>query len=169
MAGMSTSTQQLREEHCGILAFQNLATGTVQTNDPSTASTALDLSSPTLTRKLCPDVTAPVQAPVSGDQAAPLARGLVTSDGRFQIVSDYDVSYLQECGTRLKQFLTYTCELYPCAPAANSRAVIWQSKPGRLTGVLLPSLKRFDVDVPAKVDPSAAGATMSETTPMSSR
>ena len=34
--------------------------------------------------------------------------------------------------------------------------IVWQSKPGRLSGVFLPSLKRFAISVPAAVGPQAA-------------
>jgi hypothetical protein len=151
-------TQEACSEHCGTVGFQDLATGAVQTDDPSAATAALDLNSPTLTRPLCAGVQAPMEGVLSGEGAPPLPRGLVAADGRFQIVSDYDVSYLQECGTHLKRFLTYACELYPCAPPFNSRAVVWESHPGRLTGVLLPSLTRFQIRIPVTIDPTAPSA-----------
>ncbi len=129
--------------HCATtFAYQNLATGGTAA-DPSGPSTAVDLDSPMLGRPLCAPVTNP---------------GSVSVDGKFAIATSPGGSYLDQCGSRRHEFLTYTsypgCAHAPCGPPFNSHLIVWESKPLRLSGIFLPSLQRFTIPVPAKVDPT---------------
>jgi hypothetical protein len=142
------------QDHCGgpSYAFQNLATGATGTPSIDNSSTTIDLDSQTLTRSLCKGVTVPPDS--NNERGSPS----VTVDGRFAIATSAGGSYLEQCGSRLHESLTYTS--YPgcwagfCAPPSNSHAIIWESAPLRLSGIFLPSRQRFTIPVPAKVDPA---------------
>ncbi len=141
-------------EHCGprIYVYQNLATGTTEA-DPSGPMTTVDLSSPTLRRTLCTPVTVP-----SDNLFTEHGLPSVSVEGRYAIATSQGGSYLEQCGSRLHEFLTYTsypgCAHGICAPPANSHVIVWESKPRRLSGIFLPSRQRFTIPVPAKVDPA---------------
>lgn len=146
-------------EHCEkTFAFQNLATGATAA-DPSGLRTALDLNSPSLGRAVCSPVTVPRTN--IGSEAYLAGWGSVTFDGRFVATSDGG-SYLERCGSRLHEFLTYTsypgCAHAACAPPFNSHVIVWESAPLRLSGIFLPSRQRFTIPVPAKVDPAPGGS-----------
>ena len=136
-------------EHCGpgTIVFENLLTGATAA-DPISRTVVPDLDSRTLARKLCKPVTVPTDT----SAYSPPVFGSVVSDDRFQIVTGDGGSYLEECGTELRRFLTFS------ATANSPHAIVWESRPGRVTGVFLPSLKRFTIAVPAKVDPSASSS-----------
>jgi hypothetical protein len=133
-------------EHCGPsdVVFENFLTSATPA-DPSSRTVVPDLDARTLSRKLCKPVTVPTRTLPN----SPPGFGSVVSDGRFQIATGDGGSYLEECGARLHRFLTFS------APASSPHAIVWESKPSHLTGVFLPSLKRFTIAVPANVDPSA--------------
>ena len=136
-------------EHCGPpdVVFENLFTGATAA-DPVSRSVVPDLDSRTLARRLCK----PVTVPAATSPYSPLGFGSVASDGRFQIATGDGGSYLEKCGVKLHRFLTFS-------PTASSpHAIVWESKPGLVTGVFLPSLKRFTIAVPEKVDPSASSS-----------
>jgi hypothetical protein len=131
-------------EHCDpVTSFQSLSTGAVEP-DPVSRTVVPDLDSPTLARRVCAPVTVPSSMPLDG-----VVWGSVQSDGRFQIAGGGGGSYLEQCGTTLHRFLTYLGCVF------NAHVVVWESKPGRLSGMFLPSLRRFTISVPLKVDPQS--------------
>jgi hypothetical protein len=136
-------------EHCTTsTSFQNLSTGQVL-SDPTSHTVVPDLDTPTLARTLCSPVTVPTQSPGNGLPGF----GSVKMDGRFAIGTGDGGDYLQECAVRLDRHLTFLGG----STAFNRHAVVWQSKPTRLTGLFLPSLTSFTIAIPPKVDPNAAG------------
>jgi len=89
--------------------------------------------------------------------------GSLSFDAGFAIASGTGGAYLERCGSRLHEFLTFTapasgdCPHLACAPVSNSREIIWQSASGRLSGIFLPNRQRFTIPVPENVDPLAGG------------
>jgi hypothetical protein len=147
------------DEHCSeIYSLENLSTGAIL-SDPTSATTAIDLDTASGGRRLCQPVTVPANGQGIEDGRPPF--GSVASAGRFQIATSEAGSFLEECGAPLHQFLTYTsypgCAHQTCSPPLSSHMIIWESKPGHLSGVFAPSLRRFTIAVPRTVDPQAAG------------
>lgn len=137
-------------EHCEkMFEFQNLATGETAT-DPTGPRTAVDLSSESLGRAVCAPVTVP-QTNI-GSEGYLAGWGSVTFDGRFAIATSDGGSYLEQCGSRLHEFLTFTsypgCAHAACAPPSNSHMIVWESKPLQLSGIFLPSRRRFKLAFP---------------------
>jgi hypothetical protein len=145
------------DDHCfPVSEFQNLQTG-AGLQDPSNVTTTVNLDSPALSEKVC----RPVKVPFAANFANPASWGSVTFDRRIAIVSGPGGVYLERCGSKLHEFLTYTtgfteCPEAGCPPPWNSHLIVWESAPGRLSGIFLPSLQRFTIHVPARVDPAAA-------------
>jgi hypothetical protein len=144
------------QEHCGPPAygFQNLATGDTA-SDPTTTHTMVDLDAASLQRHLCGGVTVPSWPyPYSYEGGVPS----VTVDGRFAVATSPGGSYLERCATKLHEFLTYTaypgCPHGACGPPVNSSEIVWESKPLQLSGIFLPSLRRFTITLPAMIDPT---------------
>lgn len=136
--------------------YQNLLTGATS-RDPSNLHTTIDLNSPNLALKVCSPLSVPRDdGNVEGTEVP--GWGTVVFDGRFAIATGRDGVYLERCGTRFRQFLTFTagsfCGHPGCPPAANAHAVVWQLAPGKLAGVLLPSLQKFVIRIPASIDPN---------------
>jgi hypothetical protein len=130
-------------EHCEPpILFQSLATGQL-VNDPTSSTVVPDMNSPTLAQHLCPSVTVPVITPGFSLPDS----GFVQMDGQFGIATGEAGTYLERCGSPLHQHLTFTP-----SPVFNSHLVLWQSKPGLLKGLFLPSLKPFTIAVPRTVD-----------------
>jgi hypothetical protein len=135
------------DEHCSPgVSFQNLATGEV-VNDPTSHTVVPDLDSSVLAQSLCSPVTVPTGSPLGLPFAAD-----VQIDGRFAIATGAAGTYLEECGEKLDQHLSYLTNVL-----FNHHVVLWESKPGRLQGLFLPSLKPFTITVPRGIDPGAAG------------
>jgi hypothetical protein len=133
------------------LVFQNIATGEVR-QDPTTATTITDLNSPSLARRLCTPLTTPYGAEYAGQEF----HGSVQFYGRFVIASSENngeqTAYLEHCGTKLHRLLTSANYVYSSSMppmSATTRAVIWQSAAGTLTGLFFPGLQRFTVKLPA--------------------
>lgn len=146
-------------EHCSpTYAFQNIRTG-VAVRDPSDSITTVDLNSAGLIEPVCSRVTVPYRPNVNDP---PPGWGSVTLDGRFAIVSGPGGVYLERCGSRVREFLTYTTSFTSCAeancpPPSNSHSIVWQSAPCRLSGVFLPDRRRFVIHVPARLGAEAPG------------
>jgi hypothetical protein len=132
--------------HCsGIYVFQNIQTGELR-GDPTNARTFADLNSPGLAHKTCPGVRV-MRTP------DPFSRswGSLTSYGQFALAIGTDgqangAAFLQRCGTRKRQLLGWIWPL-----ASNSRAIVWQAAPRRLTGLFLPSLQTFTISLPSAI------------------
>jgi hypothetical protein len=145
------------DEQCAeSYSLENLATGAV-VPDPTSATTAIDLDVASGGRRLCHPVTVPPNAQDIEGGRTPF--GSVASAGRFQIATSNAGSFLDQCGVALHQFLTYTsypgCAHQTCSPPVSPHMIVWESKPGRLSGVFVPSLRRFTIAVPRGVDPQA--------------
>jgi hypothetical protein len=112
--------------------------------------TILNLNSPQLTQTLCRPVTGaanksflPGTATIEGSFV--ISTGVVNS-GWAEPVQDGHV-YIQRCGSRRRVLIDP--ENFPLA--ANAHAVLWGSSPASatMTGLLLPSLRRFTVNAPS--------------------
>lgn len=127
-------------EHCEPQQeedFQNLQTGKPAGAYKLNSTTVLDLNSPTLTRRLC----TPVRVPRGGV--------VMSFYGRFAAVlasgpADRAVPYLERCGSRLHQ------RLAGIPITGTSRMLIWP-RLHYLSGLLLPSLRRFVIPLPASL------------------
>ncbi|MGI8557226.1 MAG: hypothetical protein ACR2ND_02775 [Solirubrobacteraceae bacterium] len=143
--------------------FQNLNTGAT-TGDPTNSMTTVDLNSPQLVEKVCRPLTVPA---VSNGYSS--GWGSLTYEDGYAIASGGG-AYLERCGSHLHDFLTFTipdylsayvgygygCPHLACPPASNSQAIVWESAAGRLSGIFLPSRRRFTIRVPTNVDPQGA-------------
>lgn len=130
-----------------VPVFQSLRNGQVL-SDPANSLTGIDLDSPQLAQSIC----RPLSLPVVSD-ADSTGWGSLTFDDGFAIASGSSGDYLERCGSRLHEFLTYS------GTASSAHEIIWQSASRRLAGIFLPDRQRFTVDVPAKVDPSGIAGT----------
>lgn len=144
------------EEHCNMtFAFQNLSTGETAP-DPTNRTTAVDLNSSTLGQQVCSPVTVPTTD--IGSEGNLQEWGSLEFDGRFAVATSNGGSFLVRCASNLQQRLTYTsypgCAHAACSPPFNSHLIVWESRPLQLTGIFLPSLRRFTIPVPGVIDPS---------------
>lgn len=116
--------------HCsgGGPAFQNIQTGQSRGAPSTNASTLIDLSSPSLTRKAC----SPLRVPNGGSS--------LTFDGSFAIATQHNGElFLERCGSRLHDSLNPNALL-----VEDSHAVLWQPPfKHQLEGLFLPSLRPF--------------------------
>jgi hypothetical protein len=129
----------------GTTVFQNIQTGQIK-SDPTGGRTIADLSSPVLARRLCSPLRARGSSTVTGTGYSGFTA--LALYGRFALVpsrpfKDGSSTVLERCGSKIRMRLR--------VPVANSREVIWASGPHRLSGLLLPSLRRFEISVPANV------------------
>jgi hypothetical protein len=136
--------------------FQNINTGRTVTKDPTGTSTTVDLNTARLVKKLCRPLESPV---VSNGYSS--GWGSLTFDSVYAIAAG-GAAVLERCGAKVHRRLTlsvpgYTgsypagCAHLACPLASNAHAVIWPSTGDRLSGLFLPSLKRFTIRIPAKV------------------
>jgi hypothetical protein len=162
---VSLDTGQLDEHTWHMYAFQNLASGQVS-GHPSGATTSVDLDRPSLSWRACTPLKVPVLTGPYNNRAAglltPLGHGLVIASG-FQ-------QYLERCGTRLHDRLgggdvlrasdlnVGGCAGITCPPQHNARAIVWAGV-GRINGLLIPSLQRFIIPIPIRLDPPGSGET----------
>lgn len=131
--------------HCGnTYSFQNIQTGELR-DDPTNATTFVDLNSPALARRTCPGVhLIPDAQPYGG-----AGWGSLTPYGRFALATDgYNNVFLERCGTRMPRLLANTG--YGGAVGSNASAIVWQTA-RHLTGLFLPSLQRFTIPLPAAI------------------
>lgn len=122
---------------CPSYAFQNISTGMVR-RDPTDASTIANLNSPKLAHRVCRGLTVP-----TGDFLAPPTEWLVF-DGNVALADDPSGIVLRQC----KRTLHLATHASPGHIGASSRAIVWQQG-NKLAGVLLPSLRRFTLGLPA--------------------
>jgi hypothetical protein len=138
--------------------FQNLSTGATR-RDPTNRTTSVDLDSTRLARHACRPLTVPQDAQSIEDGIYP-GWGSLTLDGAYGLEAGGTGDVLQRCGSHTRTLLTrttptHTCASRACPPANDRSTVVWQAAAGRLQGVFLPSLQRFQITVPARVDPYA--------------
>jgi hypothetical protein len=123
--------------------FQDIKTGEVR-DDPTNATTFADLNSPALARSTCPGVRLIRNANPDGG----LGWGSLTPYGEFVLATGDGSAFLERCGTRMRQRLVHG--FFPVL-ASNSRAVVWQAQPRRLSGLFLPSFQTFTVPLPSAI------------------
>ena len=136
-------------EHCiAHNEFENIDSGQLLA-DPTGGRTIADLGSPALAQPLC----APLRVPTAFALFSGEVPGSLTMDGQFAIAQGTDANgtprtYLERCGSKLHRLLVKGPYPGGTPPIAwNAHTVIWQSGPGRLAGVFLPSLRRFALAV----------------------
>lgn len=160
---VSLDTGTVDEHTWDMHAFQNLSTGAAS-GVPSGATTSVDLNRSSLAWKACPPLKVPVLTGGYDNRAVglltPLRHGLVIASGFDQ--------YLERCGTRLHERLgggdplrasalnVGGCAGITCPPQHNAHAIVWPGV-GRIDGLLIPSLQRFTIPVPARLDPQSSG------------
>jgi len=137
------------------LVFENVQTKAAQA-DPRTATAGVDLNSPALAQKICP----PLMLPTSG--AGTGGWGSIEFVAKYAIVAGSGGVYLERCGSRLHEFLTFStnlqaCSIGGCAPPSNNHVVIWQQAIDVLGGIFLPGRRRFTIRVPRQAEPGANG------------
>jgi hypothetical protein len=143
-------------EHCtGDNEFQSLASGELR-SDPTGGRTVADVNYPALARRLCD----PVRVPAEWYLFSGFGPGSLVMDGRFAIGWGGDENgpraYLEECGARLDRLVTRGPDVgAPLAVGWNRTTVVWQSAPHELSGLFLPSLRRFRVSFPSSVTSGA--------------
>ena len=143
--------------HCPTsFRFQNLSTGAVR-DDPTNRTTRVDLDSPRLAQPVCRPLTVPADDQHIEDGTYP-AWGSLTLDGGYGIEAGGAGVFLQRCGSPARTFLTYSpasgsCAALRCPPTSNRAMVLWQEAAGRLGGIFMKGLQRFQISVPAAVDP----------------
>lgn len=142
-------------------SFQNLSEGTLSA-DPTNRTTRIDLDAPGLAQPVCAPLTVPVDnVELEGEVVYPGGWGSLTLDGDWGIAAGNEGVYLQRCGSRTRTFLTRTpasgpCASRACSPTNDRSMVVWEAAAGRLGGIFLNGLRRFQISVPAKVDPFAS-------------
>jgi hypothetical protein len=131
---------------CPNYTFVNIQTGA--TRDASIpAGTLIDLNSVKLARKICRPLRLP-NIPLFE-----LPTKSLVFDGRFAIATGASGIFLERCGKRLHLRISpYGNPFVGDVVGANSRAVVWQSPERQLTGVFLPTLRRFVIRLPANSD-----------------
>jgi hypothetical protein len=77
------------------------------------------------------------------------AWGSLTLYGKFALeVTDHG-AFLERCGTHMRRLLTHGPTGY--APDSSAGAIMWQAAPGRLTGLLFPSLQTLTIPLPSAI------------------
>ncbi len=138
-----------------VRMFQNIKTGQVE-RDPAEPGGRMiaDLNSRKLGRKLC----SPLRVPAFFDSSSQTSgAGTMSVLGRFAIATTTpNVFYgsapteyfLERCGSRLHERIAPDTKAFIVTPAANSQLVLWQKTTASLTGIFLPSQRRFSIALP---------------------
>jgi hypothetical protein len=137
--------------------FQDIQTGEIR-QDPSSATTTVDLDAPDLTRTLCLPLSVPTAwAPYETTPGL----GSLVFYGSFalSIGTDFhlnDEIYLERCGTNLHRRVGAVTSYATGLTAANTHEVVWMAHPGPLLSALtLPRLQPFTIRVPTRLLDSA--------------
>lgn len=131
--------------------YENIQTTQVR-SDPTSATTFADLSAPDLARTTCSGVRV-----LSRSAGGRLGWGSLTVYGQVALATGSDAAgddaaYLERCGTPRRRLLAVGPTAGTPPPLASSAAaIVWQTTPSRLSGLLLPSLLRFAVPLPAAI------------------
>jgi len=138
--------------HCGAtFSFQNIQTGELR-DDPTNATTFVDLDSPALARRTCPGVRL-IRNPMP---YGGMGWGSLTPYGQYALVTGADNNvFLERCGARMRERIANTG--YGGVLASNAKAIVWQTA-SDLTGLFLPSLQKFTMPLPpAILNPTGSG------------
>ncbi len=126
--------------------FQNIQTGELR-RDPTNAKTFADLNSPVLAQRPCPGVQIMPDPDPLGT-----GWGSLTPYGQFALVVGPGTSvFLERCGTRLRRQLATGNIAVSYALATNAGAIVWPTATGRLSGLFLPSLQTFTIQLPSAI------------------
>lgn len=136
-------------------AYQNLQTGAQLNGDQTGKRTNVDLDSAGLTEKVCRPLSMPSVTYNYGTTF-----GSLTPDAGYEIASGDGGEFLERCGSRLRERLTENppdaggpangCVNLACGLAMNAHAVVWLRSFNTLSGIFLPSRRRFTIVLPAK-------------------
>jgi hypothetical protein len=160
---VSLDTGAFDEHAWDMHAFQNLITGQVSAA-PSSATVSVDLNRPSLSWQAC----TPLKVPVLTGGYHNHAVGLLTPLGHGLVIASGFDQYLDRCGTRLHEPLgggdvlraSYLdvggCAGITCPPQHNADAIVWPGV-GEINGLLIPSLQRFTIPIPVRLDPPGSG------------
>jgi hypothetical protein len=160
---VSLDTGQVDEHAWHTYAFQNLTTGQVS-GRPSGGRTSVDLDRPSLSWRAC----TPLKVPVLTGPYDNRALGLLTPLGHGLVIASGFQQYLERCGTRLHDRLgggdvlrasgldVGGCVGITCPPQHNAHAIVWPGV-GQINGLLIPSLQRFIIPIPIRLDPPGSG------------
>ena len=77
------------------------------------------------------------------------AWGSLTPYGQFALAVTDHGAFLERCGTSMRRLLTHGSIGY--SPDASAGAIVWQVVPGRLTGLVFPSLQTFTIPLPSAI------------------
>lgn len=138
--------------HCAnTYFFQNIQTGELR-DDPTNATTFVDLDSPDLARRTCPGVRLIGNVVPYGG----LGWGSITPEGRYAIVTGRENNvFLERCGTRMREPIADTG--YGGVLASSTQAIVWQTTT-HLTGLFLPTLQKFTMRLPPGIlKPTGSG------------
>jgi hypothetical protein len=142
-----------------VTMFQNIQTGQVE-RDPAKPGGRIiaDLNSRKLGRRLC----SPLRVPAFFDSSSQTSgAGTISVLGRFAIATTTpDVfygsppteSFLERCGSTLHERIAPDTKAFIVTPAANHQLVLWQKTTASLTGIFLPSLRRFSIALPTALN-----------------
>ena len=159
----SVDTGRFNEHAWEKYAFQNLMTGRVSAG-PSGTTTSVDLDRASLSWKAC----RPLKVPVLTGAYDNHAMGLLTPVGNGLVIASGFDQYLERCGTHARVSLgggdalrsrylnVGGCAGITCPPQHNAHAIVWTGV-GQIDGILIPSLRRFTIPVPARLDPPGSG------------
>ena len=135
----------------GATLYYSIATG--KRGFPQVdAHTIIDLDSSTLTQPVCRPLQAPL--PNVGGYLAAFPPSL-TFFGRFAVSEETSGLYVEECGSQLHLPLVgagYEGRLF----GASQAVAFWNSNP-QVSGIFLPSLRRFTFNVPSGFSGAALG------------
>lgn len=136
--------------HCATTSVaQNLFTGEVRALPPTTANTATDFSSPTLSRRLCSPLRQTPNNNLVIDSNGTFAYSGSPLDGFAIAYAGRDQTYLEHCGTHRRYRLNAAVE------TANAHELIFSQtgnlRRHQLTGIQLPSRRPLVIPVPARL------------------
>jgi hypothetical protein len=137
----------------GINVFQNFQTGELR-QDPSSATTTVDLDAPNLTETPCRPLSVPT---AFAPYATRPGLGSLVFYGSFALAIGTDQSlndevYLERCGTTLRRLVGAVTPYGAGLTAANMHEVVWLAHPGPfLSALTLPRLQPFTIRLPERL------------------
>jgi hypothetical protein len=140
--------------------FQNIQTGELR-QDPSSATTTVDLDAPDLTQTPCRLLSVPT---AFAPYATQPGLGSLVFDGSFALSIGTD-SYLNDeiclepCGTNLHRRVGAVTSYAAGLTGANTREVVWLARSGPLlSAVTLPRLQPFAIRLTKRLLGSACSS-----------
>jgi hypothetical protein len=137
----------------GANLFQNIQTGELR-QDPSSATTTVDLDAPNLTETPCRPLTVPA---IFGPYGTGPGLGSLAFYGSFALAIGTDTKfddeiYLERCGTHLHRRVGAVTPYAAGLTGANAHEVVWLAHPGPfLSALTLPGLRPFTIRLPERL------------------